>query len=107
MLHHRVPPWISYHRGQGVTQIASGKQPVKLSLKSVGLRAGGSEGVSSDCGVCVYIFIVLMEVSGLRRLGHFMVWETLAESRVIWGARRWWRMMQGQSICRSEGGAWR
>lgn len=93
--------WISYHRGQGVTQIASEKQPVKLSLKSVGLRAGGSEGVSSDCGVCVYMFIVLMEVSGLRRLGHFMVWETLGESR------RWWRMMQGQSICRSEGGAWR
>lgn len=49
-------PWISYHRGQGVTQIASGKQPVKLSLKPVGLRAGGSEGVSSDCGVCVYTF---------------------------------------------------
>lgn len=70
-------PWISYHRGQGVTQTASGKQPVKLSLKSVGLRAGGSEGVSSDCSVCVYMFIVAMEALGLRRLGHFMVWETL------------------------------
>lgn len=80
---------MSYHGGQCGTLIVPGTHPVKLSLKSVGLRAGGSEDVSSGYGA-MSLFIILVEWEGVRRAGHSRSQGTLTPKPGSAGPTHMW-----------------